>query len=215
MQAVIEYFSIHGSDYVTYVIEHIEVSVLAVLLAMIVGIPLGIISARFHWFAMLSTGIWGTFRIIPSLAILVLLIPFMGTGVKPAVIALTILAIPPILINTILGFQTVPANVIEAAEGMGMSPGRLFWSIKVPLAFPVVFTGIQTATVEVIASATLASYIGAGGLGTIIFTGLGLMRQDLLWIGGLSVACLSLGTGFLLSRVENYIRRYERVNEGK
>lgn len=126
MQAVIEYFSTHGSDYVTYVIEHIEVSVLAVLLAMIVGIPLGIISARFHWFAMLSTGIWGTFRIIPSLAILVLLIPFMGTGVKPAVIALTILAIPPILINTILGFQTVPGQRDRSGRGNGYVAGQAF-----------------------------------------------------------------------------------------
>ena len=101
--------------------------------------------------------------------------------------------------------------VIEAVEGMGMSKKRLFFIVKVPLAFPVVFTGIRTAVVEVIASATLAAYIGTGGLGTLIFTGLGLMRNDLLWIGGLSVAILSLGVGFILSLIDKWITRYERV----
>ena len=101
--------------------------------------------------------------------------------------------------------------VIEAAEGMGMSKKRLFFTVKVPLAFPVVFTGIRTAVVEVIASATLAAYIGAGGLGTLIFTGLGLMRNDFLWIGGLSVAILSLGVGFILPLIDKWITRYERV----
>lgn len=211
MQAVIDYFQTYGSDYLMYLAEHLTVSFLAVAVAMLIALPLGAISARFKIFGSISAGFWQTLRIIPSLAILVLLIPFMGTGIKPAVTALTILAIPPILMNTITGFRNVPADVIEAAQGMGMPAGQLFWSIKVPLAMPSIFTGIQTAAVEVIASATLASYIGAGGLGTIIFTGLGLLRQDLLWIGGLSVAALSLGTGWLLSLAEKRIRRHERT----
>lgn len=215
MRSIAEYFSTHSSEYIRMVAEHLEISFLAVAFAIIIAIPLGIFSTRCRLIEKISVGIWGTLRIVPSLAILVLCIPVMGTGIRPAVVALTILAIPPILINTILAFQKIPKSIIEAALGMGMSPERLFFKIKVPLAFPVVFAGIKTAVVEVIASATLAAYIGAGGLGTLIFTGLGLMRNDFLWIGGISVAILSLGTGWLLNRADGWITKYERVNETK
>lgn len=215
MQSIAEYFSTHSSEYIRMVAEHLEISFLAVAFAIIIAIPLGIFSTRCRFIEKISVGIWGTLRIVPSLAILILCIPVMGTGIRPAVVALTILAIPPILINTTLAFQKIPKSIIEAAMGMGMSPERLFFKIKIPLAFPVVFAGIKTAVVEVIASATLASYIGAGGLGTLIFTGLGLMRNDFLWIGGISVAILSLGTGWLLNRADGWITKYERVNETK
>lgn len=213
MQKIADYFATHSTEYVQMIGEHLEVSLLAVIFAMIIAIPLGIFSTRCKWLEKLSVGIWGTLRIIPSLAILVVCIPIMGTGIKPAVLALTVLAVPPILLNTTLAFQTLPQAVIEAGAGMGMSPMRLFFTVKVPLAFPVVFTGVRTAVVEVIASATLAAYIGAGGLGDLIFTGLGLMRNDLLWIGGISVAVLSLATGYLLDSLEKRITRYQRVNE--
>lgn len=213
MSAVLRYFSENFAEYLRMIAEHLEVSLLAVLFAMIIAIPLGIFSTRCSWLEKLSTGFWSALRIVPSLAILVILIPVMGTGMKPAVTALTILAVPPILLNTTLAFRTLPLSVIEAGLGMGMSNKRLFFTVKVPLAFPVVFTGVRTAVVEVVASATLAAYIGAGGLGTLIFTGLGLMREDLLWIGGISVAVLSLGIGALLDWVERRATRYAHINE--
>lgn len=211
MQQIISYFSESSGQYFQYVLQHLQVSLLAVVFAMIIAIPLGILSTRCPKIEKIAQGFWGTLRIIPSLAILIVFMPILGTGIKTAVVALAILAIPPILLNTTLAFKSVSPMVIEAAEGMGMSPTRLFWTIKVPLAFPVVFTGIRTAVVEVIASATLATYIGAGGLGTLIFTGLGLMRNDLLWIGGISVAILSLGMGFILSLIDRRITRYQRA----
>ena len=211
MQDIIAYFSENSSQFLEYVLQHLEVSALSVGFAMIIAIPLGILSTRCQRIEKIAQWFWGTLRIIPSLAILIICMPILGTGIRPAVVALAVLAIPPILLNTTLAFESVSPMVIEAAQGMGMSPMRLFWTIKVPLAFPVVFTGIRTAVVEVIASATLATYIGAGGLGTLIFTGLGLMRNDLLWIGGISVAVLSLGIGFLLSLIDRRITRYERL----
>jgi len=101
--------------------------------------------------------------------------------------------------------------VIEAALGMGMNRAQLFFSIKCPLAFPLAFAGVRTAATEVIASATLAAYIGAGGLGVLIYTGLGALRSDLLWIGGLSVALLSLLVNRSLALVDARMRRYERA----
>lgn len=211
MQDIIAYFSENSSQFLEYVLQHLEVSALSVGFAMIIAIPLGILSTRCRRIEKITQWFWGTLRIIPSLAILIICMPILGTGMKPAVVALAVLAIPPILLNTTLAFESISPMVIEAAQGMGMSSMRLFWTIKVPLAFPVVFTGIRTAVVEVIASATLATYIGAGGLGTLIFTGLGLMRNDLLWIGGISVAVLSLGIGFLLSLIDRRVTRYERL----
>lgn len=211
MQAVAVYFSTHTEEYVQMIFQHLEVSLLAMGCAILIAVPLGILCTLCRPLEKISVGVCGTLRIVPSLAILLVLIPFMGTGIRPAVTALIVLAIPPVLINTILAFRELPEEVLEAARGMGMDSRRLFLTIKVPLAFPVVFTGIRTAFVEVIASATLAAYIGAGGLGKLIFTGLGLMRTDLLWIGGLSVAALSLMIGQILHLIERRVRRYERV----
>ena len=192
MQDVIAYFSAHGADYIQMVLEHLNVSILSLAVAILVAVPLGIACSRSPLLEKISVGVSGILRIIPSLAVLVVCVPILGTGVLPAVVALTVLAIPPILINTALGFRSVPVDVLE-----------------VPLAFPVSFAGIRTAASEVVASATLAAYIGAGGLGQIIFTGLGLMRTDLLVIGGASVAALSLLVGMLLSAIDRRMRPYE------
>lgn len=209
MQDVIAYFSTHGADYIQMVLEHLNVSILSLAVAILVAVPLGIACGRFPLLEKISVGVSGILRIIPSLAVLVVCVPILGTGVLPAVVALTVLAIPPILINTALGFRSVPADVLEAARGMGMDERLVFFKIKVPLAFPVSFAGVRTAASEVVASATLAAYIGAGGLGQIIFTGLGLMRTDLLVIGGASVAALSLLVGMLLSAIDRRMRPYE------
>ena len=203
MQDVIAYFSTHSADYIQMVLEHLNVSILSLTVAILIAVPLGIACSRSPLLEKISVGVSGILRIIPSLAVLVVCVPILGTGVLPAVVALTVLAIPPILINTALGFRSVPADVLEAARGM------VFFKIKVPLAFPVSFAGVRTAASEVVASATLAAYIGAGGLGQIIFTGLGLMRTDLLVIGGASVAALSLLVGMLLSAIDRRMRPYE------
>lgn len=209
MQDVIAYFSTHDADYIQMVLEHLNVSILSLAAAILIAVPLGIACSRSPLFEKISVGVSGILRIIPSLAVLVVCVPILGTGVLPAVVALTVLAIPPILINTALGFRSVPADVLEAARGMGMDERLVFFKIKVPLAFPVAFAGVRTAASEVVASATLAAYIGAGGLGQIIFTGLGLMRTDLLVIGGASVAALSLLVGMLLSAIDRRMRPYE------
>ena len=211
MQDIITYFSEHSVEFFQMVAAHVGISALSLAVASLIAVPLGIACSRWNLLEKVSVGVSGLLRIIPSLAILVICVPILGTGVAPAVVALTVLAIPPILINTALGFRSIPADVLEAARGMGMDKRRIFWTIKVPLAFPVAFTGIRTAASEVIASATLAAYIGAGGLGEIIFTGIGLMRTDLLAIGGFSVAVLSILVSACLSAVDRRMRPYEFV----
>jgi osmoprotectant transport system permease protein len=205
------YFQTHMEEWFQAAFEHIQISLTAVCIAVIIGFPLGALCAKSRMAKAFVTGIFSTLRIIPSLAVLLLCIPLFGIGLVPALVALTFLAVPPVLINTAQGFAGVPPAVIETATGLGMSRARMFFSVRLPLAMPLVLAGVKTATVEVIASATLAAYIGAGGLGVIIFTGLGLQRADLLIVGGLSVAVLSLSADTLLGALEKRLVRYRNV----
>ena len=212
IQQITTYFSEHGAEWVQMVIDHLAISGMALAAALAIAVPLGILCSRHAWSERLATGTAGVLRVIPSLAILIICVPYLGVGTVPSVVALTALAIPPIiLLNTAVALRSVPADVIEAGVGMGMSPLLLWLTVKAPLAFPLAFSGVRTAASEIIASATLAAYIGAGGLGILIYTGLGALRNDLLWIGGISVAVLSLIVNRALAMVDRRIRAYERV----
>lgn len=211
MKEIAEYFETDGAEYLGLLLGHIGISALSVLLAMAIAVPLGVLIYRHALGRAIAERFFGLLRIVPSLAILIILIPIMGTGVKPSVVALTILAIPPILMNVVQAFLSLPPHMVEAAIGMGMDPRQAFFKVKLPLAFPLMYAGIRTAAVEVIASATLASYIGAGGLGDIIFTGLALLRYSLILIGGVSVAILSLLTGFIMDQLYRRATRYQRL----
>ena len=213
LQQIATYFAQDGAEWLEMLAQHLSVSAASLALAAAVALPLGVLCSRSAWTERLATGAASVLRVVPSLAVLILCVPYLGVGGLPAVVALTVLAIPPILINTAVAFRSVPADVIEAARAMGMSPARLFATIKVPLAFPVAFAGVRTAASEVVASATLAAYIGAGGLGVLIYTGIGAMRFDLLWIGGLSVAALSLAVNRALALIDSRARRWQLAGE--
>lgn len=131
-------------------------------------------------------------RVIPSLAILFLLIPVLGLTYQSAAMALSLLAIPPILLGTEVGFRTVPTPVREVGLAMGMTPWQLFCQIDLPLALPLVLAGVKTATLEVIASATLAAFIGAGGLGSFITLGFALNEPAILLVGAIPVAVMAV-----------------------
>jgi osmoprotectant transport system permease protein len=210
-EAILTYFQHNSGSYAMSVLQHLKISGLSVSAAILIGVPLGIYSSFHVRLYNLFSGFFGLLSVIPSLAILFICIPLFGVGVLPATIALTVLAVPPVLINTAVGFRGIPDTVLETAVGMGMGSTHMFFRVRLPLAMPMILTGARTAAVEVIASATLASYIGAGGLGNLIFTGLGLYRMDLLLIGGVSVAALSLLVDLILSLVEYSMTRYRRA----
>jgi osmoprotectant transport system permease protein len=206
LEPYVSYFSSNLHKFLAAIAEHFLLSGGALLVATVAGITLGVLCARNKTVNMVISGVFSAARIIPSLAILFLCLPLLGTGFKPSIAALTFLALPPILINTAVSFASVPAAVLEAAQAMGMNAVQIFFKIKAPLALPLVLAGFKTAAVEVIASASLAAYIGGGGLGVIIFTGLGLMRTELLVIGGASVALLSILVDCLLSILEKRVQ---------
>lgn len=204
-----EYLSSHTSEILRQLGAHLTISMEALLIALIVGVTLGYLASRSKKGEKWIMQFFNVLRVIPSLALLVLLIPIMGVGRAPAVTALTVLAIPPILINTCTGFLNVPEHLIESARGIGMDEKQLLLHVRVPQALPMTLAGIRSALVEVIASATLAAKIGAGGLGEIIFTGLGLNRMDLLLIGGVLVGVLSLGSCAIYDLIRKQLLPYK------
>ena len=208
---IINYFQTNGSRFQEMLTDHIRISLCALLAAALIAIPAGFLCVRFHHLQKPVSTLFRILRIIPSLAILLLMLPVLGTGSAPAAVALTLLAIPPILENTSAGLKEVPAFMLETADGLGMTPRQAWIKVRFPLALPLPLAGLKTAAVEIIASATLASKIGAGGLGDLIFIGIGLFRTDLLLIGGISVAFLSLSAGFFFYLLEKIILKYKRI----
>lgn len=155
------------------------------------GVPLGIAASRTpaRW---LVLGLANVARVVPSLALLTFMLPLFGVGFIPAAIALALLALAPITINTDIAFRAVPAAAREAAAGLGMTACQRFLRVEYPLALPLIFAGLRIAAAEVIASAVLASFIGAGGLGEYVTTGLQANQPARLWTGVAAIAAFAL-----------------------
>ena len=205
------YFQENSGRFWGMLAAHIRISLIALVIAVLIGVPAGFLCVRWKKAQKYITGLFSVLRVIPSLAILLLMVPLMGTGTAPAVVALVLLAVPPILMNTVAGLEGVPPFMLETAEGVGMDPMQVWTKVRFPLAMPMILTGIKTAAVEIVASATLASKIGAGGLGDIIFAGIGLFKTELLLIGGVSVALLSLLTGLIFAIIEKSTMKHRTV----
>jgi osmoprotectant transport system permease protein len=208
---IADYISTHSDQLGTQITTHIGISLFALVVAVLIGVPCGYFASKSAKSEALVTAPFEILRVVPSLAVLILLIPIMGTGVKPAVTALTILAIPPVLLNTAVGFRSIPDFMVESARGIGMTEREMLFKVRIPGALPMMLAGIRTALVEIVASTTLAAKIGGGGLGEIIFTGLGLNRTDMLVLGGLLVAALSLLSGVIFDVITRRLLRYKYV----
>lgn len=181
--------------------RHAILSLDALACAAVLGCAVGI--AAWAWSSLRGVllGAAAIGRTIPSIALLMLLIPLLGVGVAPAIVALTLLALPPVVINVDVALREVPAPVLDAALGLGMTPLQRFMRISVPLALPVALSGLRTASVEVIGSATLATFIGAGGLGDDIVRALQTSDAPLLLASTVTVAAMAFAAEFLLARL--------------
>jgi len=181
-------------EFLDALLTHIELSAAALAAAIALAVPAGIWLSRRAGATLLAVNGANVAKTVPSLAVLALMLPILGTGFLPAVVALILLALPPILINTITAIVRVDDEVVGAARAMGMTRRQTVRRIELPLAVPVVFAGIRTAAVEVVASATLASFIGGGGLGDFITAGIALSDMPELLVGALPVALLTVVT---------------------
>ena len=191
VQQTWSYALAHLPDLVLATRQHVTLAASALALAVLICVPLGMWTAHMAAGRSVVAAVTAV-RVVPSLAVLAFLLPFTGVGYVSALIALTLLACPPILINTDVAFRGIAPAVLEAANGMGMRSGQRLRRVEYPLALPVMITGLRTSTTEVIASATLAAFIGGGGLGTLILDGLANNDYRQLVLGGATVAMLAI-----------------------
>lgn len=195
----------YGSQLLLKTWEQIYISATALILGVLVAVPVGIILTRFPKTAKLVIGLTSMLQTIPSLALLAMMIPFFGIGKLPAILALFVYSLLPILRNTYIGLDNVDPVLKDSAKGMGMESVQSIFQVELPLAMPVIMTGIRLSAIYVIAWATLASYIGAGGLGDLIFSGLSLFQPELIIGGTIPVILLSLVSDYLLGLLEKHI----------
>ncbi|KAA6439078.1 ABC transporter permease subunit [Dyadobacter flavalbus] len=193
-------------------IAHIGLTCISLLMAVLVGVPLGIWIADRKKAAWIVLGFAGIMQTIPSIALLGFMIPLLGIGPLPAITALFLYALLPVIRNTYTGISGVEAAVTESAKGMGMNKWQILTSVELPLAMPVILAGIRTATVINVGVATLAAYIAAGGLGEFIFGGIALNNTNMILAGAIPAALLSIFLDFLLSLLQKSgIRRMNKV----
>lgn len=182
--------------------EHLYLAFSAVALACLVGIPLGLLINRNKKLANIIINIANVLQTVPSLAMFALLIPLVGIRSKNAIVALFLYSLLPIIKNTYIGISNVDPAVIDAAKGMGMSRGQILLKVQTPLAIPVIMGGVRIATVTGIGVATIATLIGAGGLGALIYQGIGMMHYPMMITGAVLAALLALITDFVLGLLE-------------
>lgn len=183
-------------------LQHIYLSFIALAIGIGIALPLGIFVARYRKFAEPIIGVTAVFQTIPSLALFGFLVPLIGIGTMTALIALIIYALLPILRNTYTGIISIDDSIIEAGRGMGMTSNQLLWQIEFPLALPFIMAGIRTATVLTVGIATLATFVGAGGLGDVIYRGLQSYNNALILAGALPVALLAILFDLVLKWIE-------------
>ncbi|SEU05367.1 osmoprotectant transport system permease protein [Salinibacillus kushneri] len=200
---MMEFFAEHGHELILKTWEHFYISLAALILGVLVAVPLGIALSRTPKFADKFISFIGILQTIPSLAILAFFIPIMGVGKLPAILALFFYSLLPILRNTYIGVRDVDKGVIEAGKGMGMSNRQSILKMELPLAMPVIMAGIRLSTVYLIGWATLAAFIGGGGLGDFIFDGLNLFQPALIVAGTIPATILALIADRSLAFLEN------------
>ena len=197
----------HPRDFEQAAGRHLSLSLTALAAAIGLALPLALVLVRHPRFAGTAIGVVNVLRTIPSLALLVVALPLLGTGFLPAAVALTLYGLPAILINTYIAVREVDPDIVEAGLGQGMTERQLMARIKLPLALPVIFAGIRTAAVQIVSAATLAVFIGGGGLGDLIAAGMGTLDMPQLVLGGLAVAALAVATEVVFALAERTVRR--------
>jgi osmoprotectant transport system permease protein len=199
------YLAAHPAQFTTALGVHVALSTAALLIAAAIAIPAGIYAAHRPGTAFATINVANVGRTLPSLAVLALVMPLLGTGFAPSLFALSLLALPPIVLNSLAGVRGIDPEVVDAARGMGMTRREILWRIEWPLALPVIFAGLRTAAIQVISGAVLAAFIGGGGLGDFITAGIAMMAVPQLLVGAIPVTLLSLGADFAFGALQRRI----------
>ncbi|HEU5205560.1 MAG TPA: ABC transporter permease [Candidatus Limnocylindrales bacterium] len=193
------------SGIVNRTVEHVVLSLASVIAAILIAVPAGLFIGHTGRGAFITVTVANLGRSIPSYALLIIFVTWFGIGFAAAFPALVVLALPPILTNTYVGLREVDRDTVEAGRAMGMRETQLLRRVEVPIALPVIVSGVRVAAVQVVATATLAALVGGGGLGRFIVDGFALRRQDMLVAGAILVAVLALLTERSLTFLEGRV----------
>jgi osmoprotectant transport system permease protein len=190
--------------FTTALTQHLVLTFIALGISILLGVLLGVVSTRVRWIRAASLGFGNLGRTIPSLAILALALPLLGIGNPPTLLALTFIGTLPIMINTMVGIDQVDPSISESARGMGMNDFQVLVRVEVPIAIPIIMAGIRTSAVLVVASVTLAAFIGGGGLGDLILGGHALGKDHILLAGAIPATLLAFYFEEAFGRLESW-----------
>lgn len=190
--------------------QHLILSLVPVAVALVISLPIGVLAHRKRWLYGPVTAFTGILYTIPSLAFFVMLIPILGIGRPPVLVALTAYSLLILIRNTVTGLDSVPEDTKDAARGMGLTDRQILTGVELPLALPVIVAGIRIATVTVIGIASIAAFVGAGGLGKMIFDGIGSQFATPVIVAAVLVAVIAISADVGLYRVEGLLRPWAR-----
>jgi osmoprotectant transport system permease protein len=199
---VLQFIADPTNDYLGHTIDYVRICGFTILLAIVIGVTLGVAVSRSAVLGFVAINLSGLMRAIPVIAFLIAALPYLGTGFKPAAVALIVLGIPPILLNTYTGIRSIDPAIIDAAKGMGMTTWQIITRIQTPLVLPIIAAGVRTAAVQIIATATLAAIINAGGYGEYILYGVNRFDNAAILAGAIPVAVLAMIIEVLMGWLE-------------
>ncbi len=200
-----EWLRTHPGLFLGTVGDHLLLSLTGLAIGIAIALPVGIAVAHRPRLAEAAIMLAGALRTIPSLAVLAALLPLLGVGFTPSVIALALLALPPVLVNTVTGIRGADRAALDAARGLGMTAVQRAMRVELPLAAPLIFAGLRVAAVQVVSAAALATFIGGGGLGDLVTQGLALLDTGRMLVGAIAIALLALGTEAALGMLERHL----------
>lgn len=200
-----EFLAKHSNEILKALLVHIEIVLISVGIGIIIAVPLGIVLSRHKATARYVLAVAGVIQTIPGLVLLGIMLILFGIGKPPAIAALSLYAILPILSNTYTGIMEVDNHYIEAARGIGMSGMQILFKVELPLSMPAIIGGMRLSTVYIISWATLAGMIGAGGLGDMIWTGLSSYETKYILAGAIPAAILALVASALIGFIQRAI----------
>jgi len=195
--------------------EHLYMTVVALLIATAIALPLSMVLLRNERLASGTMGCLGIFYTIPSIALLILLLPIFGLNEKSVIAALVVYTQIILVRNMVTGLKGVPEPTLEAATGVGMSNWQRWAKVQIPLALPVILAGMRIAAVVAVSIATIGAKFGAGGLGTLLFDGIAQQRYDKIWAGAITVALLALALNWLLMAAENHFDTAKKIERAE
>lgn len=193
------------NDFIGHTTAYLYICAFSIIIAIAIGVILGVAVSRNPILAFIAVNLSGLLRAIPVIAFLIAALPYLGVGFKPTVIALIILGIPPILLNTYTGIRGIDPAIIDAAQGIGMTRWQIVTRIQTPLVLPIIAAGVRTSAVQIIATATLAAFISAGGYGEYIIDGLNRLNNTAILAGAIPVALLAISVEVFMSWLQRVL----------